>query len=435
MRYLPALLALATLLSGCASAAPVPREPAPTAPVAPVSTPAAAQPPTPTEAPKAVRTPEPALAVDDPDRVETVPELARFYRALRAHQAGALGRNVRVMWLGDSHGQADFWSGQLRARLAERFGAAGPGFVHLGYKNYRHDGLKLEIRGKWRMRPKKPTGVKRDGDGVFGLGGLMMSGYADSPRVELSLSPPFGAARSRFDVCYRLREAGDVLSVSGGGLPVRELRATKDAPAGAIRHLEVEASSSEPFVVRPIGRTDLCGVVVESASPESHGVVLDTLAINGARYGTALAWDADAWVAEATRRAPDLVVLELGTNEAGDPSPAYDAVARDMTELLGRVRRASPNADCVVVSPTDRADAETRTTRMHDVLAQAAERSGCVYFDAWKLLGGEGAMARLREEPEPTVQKDGIHLTIKGYRKLGDQMFDELMKGWAGRAP
>ena len=304
MRTFPALCALATLALGCATAPQVGPKPSAAAPTRSGGTSArgaADQRVTPAAEPTAPA----AVVVDDPSRVETVPELARFYHALRAHQAGSLGRNVRIMWLGDSHGQADFWSGQLRARLADRFGAAGPGFVHLGYKNYRHDGLKLEIRGKWRMRPKKPVGIKRDGDGVFGLGGLMMSGYADSPRVELNLSPPFASERSRFDVCYRLREPGDVLSVSGGGLPVRELGATKDEPAGAVRHLQVEAASAEPFVVRPIGRTDLCGVVVESAPPAPHGVVLDTLAINGARYGTALAWDADAWVLEAQRRAPE----------------------------------------------------------------------------------------------------------------------------------
>ncbi|HTJ81899.1 MAG TPA: GDSL-type esterase/lipase family protein, partial [Polyangiaceae bacterium] len=324
--------------------------------------------------------------------------------------------------------------GQVRKMFADRFGAAGPGFVHLGYKNYRHDGLKLDIHGKWRMRPKKPVGVKRDGDGVFGLGGLMMSGYADGPRVSLSLTEPFAADSLVFDVCYRLHEPNDAVVLRGGGLERTELRATRAEPAGVVRHAAFTARANEPFVVDPVGRTDLCGVIAETDPAVAPGVVLDTLAINGARYATALAWDEDAWVAEATRRTPDLVVLELGTNEAGDLHPAFDATARRMTELLARARRANPDVDCVVVSNTDRADAETSTTRMHDVLRDAASKSQCLYFDAWQHLGGEGAMARMREEAEPKVQKDGIHLTIKGYRELGTTMFEELMRGYAGRS-
>ena len=433
---LVASVALASAAFGCGSAAPGPTRPVATEiapdPATTVSSTATAPPPRRAPSPSAASS-TPTILVDDPSRIETVPELAHFYRSLRALGAGSLGRNVRVLWLGDSHGQADFWSGRVRKALAERFGAAGPGFVHLGYKNYRHDGLKLEIRGKWRMRPKHPVGVKRDGDGVFGLGGLMMSGYADAPRAALVLSEPYPADKLSFDVCYRLKEPNDAVVIQGGDLAKTEIRATKAEPAGVVRHVSVQALASEPFVVDPIGHTDLCGVVVETDPATHPGVVLDTLAINGARYATALAWDEDAWVTEATRRTPDLVVLELGTNEAGDANPAYEGTARRVGELLARARRANPDVDCVVVSNTDRADAEDQTARMHDALQGAASKSGCMYFDAWQTLGGKGAMAKLREMPEPKVQKDGIHLTIKGYRELGAAMFDALMKGYAGK--
>ncbi len=413
---------LALLLAACNSAPAAYPDPVPLASVTETAPSLAAT----SDAPL----PPPAPIEDSsPPYASKTPELARFHAALNGLERQRSKRHVRVLWLGDSHGQADFWSGQLRKQLQARFGNAGPGFLHLGYKNYRHDGIKLDIQGKWRMRPKKPVGIKKQDDGAFGLGGLLMSGYEDNPRVELTLNEPLPGANAHYDLCYRFVQQGDAIAYALDGAKETTVTSTQSS-LGAMTHLPLQGKPAGPLVVRPIGRTDLCGVVLETDPDKQPGVVVDTLAINGARYGTMLAWDETAWVTEVERRAPDLVILELGTNEAGDGTPAYSKVSGQVGELLGRVRKAGKHVDCVVVSSTDRADAETRTTQMRATLKEAAKREGCFWFDAWELLGGEGAMAKLREEPEPKVQPDGIHLTIKGYRGLGDQMVGALLKGY-----
>src|SRR5579871_2367930 len=56
---------------------------------------------------------------------ETIPELARFYAALHGLEDKSRKKHVRVYWMGDSHGQADFWSGAVRDALQARFGDGG----------------------------------------------------------------------------------------------------------------------------------------------------------------------------------------------------------------------------------------------------------------------------------------------------------------------
>lgn len=415
-------------VSACSGAAPPPaRGAAPTAPVSISAAPAgtAAEAPIAKEADGAATAP---VAEEPAPFHSSTRELSRFHAALHGLETKTRKEHVHVLWLGDSHGQADFWSGQVRKLLSDRFGKAGPGFVHLGYKNYRHDGLKLSIDGRWRMRPKKPVSPKKQGDGIFGLGGLMMSGYADMPRVELSLTDPIPSGKVRYDVCYRFVEPGDAIATRTGSKQEETLFAKGDR--GVVKHLSLAGSADEPLVVRPIGRTDLCGVVVETDPAVSPGVVVDTLAINGARYGTALAWDEEAWKTEVARRKPDLVVLEYGTNEAGDLNPAFAKVKGQVGELLGRVRKVAPDVDCVVVSPTDRGDAEENVAKMREGIMAAAKEQGCFFFDAWQILGGQGAFTKLSEQPEAKVQKDKIHLTIKGYRELGQTMFDAMIGGY-----
>lgn len=421
--------ALALVLAACGPAAPAPIAPR----TAPSASSATTSPP-----PSAVASTEPPAAsaicvepvVPSVAHVDTVPELARFHAALRGLEQKTRKSHVRVYWMGDSHAQADFWSGTVREALQSRFGAAGPGFLHLGYKDYRHDGVKLDIEGRWRMRPKKPAGVKTDGDGVVGLGGFLMGGYKDQPRAQVELSTTLPSKDVTYDFCYRLEKPDDAIDLTVDGKRTT-LSASKAEPAGVVRHALLRGPNPGAFAARPTsGSPSFCGVAIETDPAEAPGVVLDTLGINGARYATALSWDEKAWEAEVARRPPDLVVLEYGTNEVGDPSPAYASTGKDEEALLARIRKVKPDVDCVVVSATDRADAEAHLAPMNESLRAAAKRSGCFYFDAYGILGGEGATSRMREESPPRAQKDGIHLTIKGYRELGKATVDALMNGY-----
>jgi len=364
-------------------------------------------------------------------------ELARFHATLKDLETGRRKRHVRVLWMGDSHAAADFWSGAIRDALQGRFGNGGVGFVHLGYRDYRHDHLKLDIQGKWRMRPKRPAGSEPSGDGAFGLGGLTMGGYADGPRVSMSLKgKALTEQRTTFDFCFKWKKAHDKLRFEVEGAPPVTVSAGEvDAPLEGLRHIVLTTDSPRTMTVRyKDGSPDLCGVVVETDPSTRPGVVVDTLGINGARYSTALAWGEDAWAKELARREPDLAILEYGTNEAGDFQPKYEGTAKNLEALVARMRKVRPEMDCLVVSPTDRADAEDNIPPMHAAIKASADRIGCHFYDAHTEMGGKGAMAKMREESQPRAQEDGIHMTIRGYREFGGKLMKDMMRGYdAGR--
>jgi lysophospholipase L1-like esterase len=434
IRRLSSLLRLAPALAlaACAaSSAPTPSPPR-TPPSAAPPVPPAPQPATAATAPPPTAVLASEAEVAPPPFVPRVPELARFHAALWGLETKSRTDHVRVVWLGDSHGQADFWSGRLRSLLQRRFGDGGPGYVALGYKNYRHDRALLEVHGKWRMRPKQPASARREGDGVFGLAGLLMGGYADGPRVRVTLKGA-EARRVTYDVCVKPHAPEDGIAVEAPGASRVTFVPSEAAPVDAIAHVVVRGDASGPLLVEnTAGSPNLCGAVIEVDPAEGPGVVLDQLGFNGARYGTPLAWDEEAWAAELARRSPDLVVLEYGTNEAGDASPAYAKVGDQLEQLVARIRRVKPEVDCLVVSPTDRADAEDRIPPMHASVKQAAARAGCFFFDAYATMGGKGAMAARREEPRPRAQKDGIHMTIRGYEEMADAMHEALLAGYEG---
>jgi lysophospholipase L1-like esterase len=352
-------------------------------------------------------------------------ELDNFYAALRELEKHGRAEHVRVAWLGDSHGASDFWSGALRSALQKRFGNGGPGFVNVGHKGYRHDGVKMEIGGKWRPRPKGASTVIPSGDGMFGLGGFLMIGQEASPHATFKLptqDPPLPAALS-WDLCYKPATKKDDIEVKVDGVSVAILPAKGDA-RGQLHH-KVFASTKADTTVSIAARAgfpELCGMVIESDPKTAPGVVLDTLGINGARLATPLAWDQASWVSELSRRVPALVVLEYGTNESGDYKIDPAVYIANLTQVMARVHQASAKTDCIVLSPTDRADTRERTPLVRDALSQAAKAVGCGFWDTYKEMGGKGSILAWKAENPPKAAGDGVHLTMRGYRELGDKL-------------
>ncbi|MEP7127036.1 MAG: GDSL-type esterase/lipase family protein, partial [Byssovorax sp.] len=328
-------------------------------------------------------------------------------------------------WLGDSHGASDFWSGALRTALQKRFGNGGPGYLTVGHKGYRHDGVKMELGGKWRPRPKGASTVIPSGDGIFGLGGFLMIGQEGSPREVFKLptqDPPLPAALS-WDLCYKPATKKDSIEIKVDGVTVATVPKAGEA-RGALHHtlFESKKADSTVSVVASAGFPEVCGMVVEADPSASPGVVLDTLGINGARLATPLAWDQAAWVAELSRRAPALVVLEYGTNESGDYKIDPAVYIANLTQLMARVHQASAKTDCLVLAPTDRADTRERTPLVRDALLGAAKAVGCGFWDTYNEMGGKGSILAWRAENPPKAAGDGVHLTMKGYRELGDKL-------------
>jgi lysophospholipase L1-like esterase len=363
-------------------------------------------------------------------------ELDNFYADLRGLEKHTRSAHVRAVWLGDSHGASDFWSGALRSALQKRFGNGGFGFVHIGNRGYRHDGIKMEIPGKWRTRPRGPASSIAQGDGVFGLSGMLLGSEEPNPRASLTVADqPIALPPSlTWDFCYRLASPRDEIALTLTGAspaasPVITVRASAAEPPGVLRHLVLTSQGANPTlsVTLASGLPELCGVVIEADPKTQPGVVVDTLGINGARLTTPLAWDDASWTSELARRAPSLMILEYGTNEASDLIIKPERYRSQLARLMARVHTAAPSADCLVLAPTDRADTLERTALVRDALKEAARGVGCGFWDTYAIMGGKGSILNWRAETPPRAAPDGVHLVLRGYRELGDKLASDIL--------
>ena len=403
-------LVLLACAASAADRAPVPEPPVlpPIAPIAPTPTRRAEPAP---ESPKVIR----------PLPFQNFPQLSRAAAAFDALARGTRTEPVRVLWLGDSHTAADHLTGTVRSVLFDRYRAGGPGFLRLGLAPTRHEHANLQRIGMARTEPNPPSRRVPQGDGVFGLGGMRISVFERS-ELRLKLLPgAVAGGRVRHTVLFDLPAGSRFNAVLGSSRQsISQANPGLSVAGTPIHRLVLEGDPSEPLVVDVLGgQPRFYGAIVESNEP---GVVLDAIGIDGARVATALAWDAAAFEAELAERRPDLFVLAFGTNEAFD-NVRMERYEAELERLLERFRRGAPAADCVILGPPDALTRDghpvRRVPEISVTYAIVARRSGCAFVSQLALMGGFGSFATWAAERPPFAFGDGLHLTRRGYQRLG----------------
>jgi lysophospholipase L1-like esterase len=370
--------------------------------------------------------------------------LQKFHEALRQLKQGTdPDGKVRVLVYGASHTAADVYPGYLRAYLQSRFGAGGQGYVPLvrPSKFYRPTALTLESSRGWKVEHAQT----RDGrdDGYYGLLGASAASKAKKKKEYTRVIPamtataptsePGAVVQTSYDLYY-LRQPGGgrfKLRIDGKDIATISTKAKEFAPG---YHVITRPGGPHTVEVLPQGDGEvrLFGMVVENDRP---GVVVDTLGIGGTRAANQLKWNEHIWADNLRRRAPDLVVLAYGTNESVDEDQPIEVYRKNLHDVLARIHRAAPSASCLLIGPGDfpnRAADGTFTPRPRVALIVAAQRevaaeAGCAFWDAMQFMGGELSMLTWASAQPAMANSDHLHLSRRGYVRMGMALTDALM--------
>lgn len=364
--------------------------------------------------------------------------LREFHEALRRLKQGKdPDGKVRVLVYGASHTAADVYPGYLRAYLQRRFGGGGQGYVPLvrPSKFYRPSAVTLESSRGWKVEHAQ-TREGRD-DGYYGLMGASAASkkkrdYARVVPATVSAATD-AAVKTSYDLYYLRQPGGGRFKLSIDGKVVATI-STKSKEVAPGYHVITRDGGPHKVEVLPLGDGEvrLFGMVLENDQP---GVVVDTLGIGGTRAANQLKWNEHVWSDNLRRRAPDLVVLAYGTNESVDEDQAIDLYRKNLREVLARIQRSAPAASCLLVGPGDfplKAADGTLTPRPRVTQIVAAQRevaaeAGCAFWDSMQFMGGEMSMVTWAAAQPAMAQSDHLHLSRRGYVRMGMALTDALM--------
>jgi lysophospholipase L1-like esterase len=328
---------------------------------------------------------------------------------------------AHIIQFGDSHTAADEWTGGLRDLFQETFGDGGSGFSLAGrpFLGYR----RFDARGGGSSGWVSEGLRAGTGDGWFGLGGVSISTsragltvflQAECDHIEIQfLQQPGGGRLALYDFDDLL----DEIPTDGALAP------------GFVRYLTQPGPHRfllKTLDARPVR---LFGWVADKTA----GVTYEALGINGAEAPLLLKWDETMLSSYLQRRAPALIVLSYGTNEASDPFWQHESYAAAFGKIVMRLRQAVPAATILVLGPADRwirvRGKWQLVAGIDNIISQqqtTCRALGCVYWDTRARIGGPGSIRDWQSAG--LAQGDRVHFTAPGYRRLATVLYGDLMR-------
>jgi len=350
-----------------------------------------------------------------------------FYRAIGEAKQGTLGRAVRVSWYGDSVIATDAIPGRLRTLLQGELGDGGPGFVYVvpPHRFCGHEAITRSSTGSWIAHAISTT---QTADGLYGVGGS--TAETDDGRATIKLT--VGTA-SQVELYYLAQPHGGSAALAADGKTIMTVETRHDRKQAGYASARIEGGARR-FDLTTTGKVRVFGIDLENAT----GAVVDNLGVVSVNVKSFDANNPAHFEAELAHRSADLVMIMIGANEAQWLGPT-DHDTRDYaahyTKLLAEVRGARPDAACLVVSPTDQAEAKDGGYPSRPVMPVlvAAQRSaalaqGCAFYSTYDWMGGKGSAAQWFRKG--LVGTDFQHLSRKGANKLSESVFGALMAGY-----
>lgn len=385
--------------------------------------------------------PKPSPKPPPPSPILNAGVLRPFLDALDSLDPAAGDRVVRVLHFGDSHTAADYWTGRIRRRLQGRFGDAGPGLVLPGkpWRGYPREGVRFLTGRNWPALSLRSG----EGDGWVGLPGAAVTGVEDE---AFHVRASFDSFTVQVLAPSGFMLQGAVLAPMEDGAPlpvfpnlaklseeffsdrVLQVFGPSDPSPGEVDRASVPKVKDLIFPL-PEG-VRLLGVDLRSGRP---GVLYDELGLNGAQLLDLEKWNPELRRALLAKAKPDLVVLAYGTNDEGLAGEAILDYQARMRVLLRRLREES-QAPILVIGPLDRFGNRRRArpalkvgaARVIGDMKQACLAEGCAFWDAREAMGGYGSIRQWRRAG--LAQRDLVHLTGRGYERLGDLFCDQLLE-------
>jgi len=346
-----------------------------------------------------------------------------FRAALEAQRDHKADHALRISYFGDSLTADDQITNGLRKRLQALVGDGGPGFVFAAppHPYCEHRAVARAVSEGW-IAHGVSTVVPPDH--LLGLGGSAETDDGGTIRLV-----PTGAVAS-IDVDYLAQPHGGRLDLIADGKLVTTIETSADKKTGSFMSQSLPEGAKH-IELRARGHVRLFGATLEARA----GAVVDNLGVVNATAKQMRNNNLEAhWHNQLAHRAPDLVVVMYGTNEAEWILPKGAAMAEHeklVGELLATVRAASPNATCLVVSPLDQLEwhedkmpPRESIPAMVEAQHRAATANGCAFWDTYQWMGGKGASATWFKRG--LMVKDFQHPTSEGADRIADALYRGL---------
>ncbi len=360
--------------------------------------------------------------------------LQSFFQKLDDLKHGRRNKVV-IVHIGDSHIQADNFTGTMRKQFQQQFGNGGRG-LYFPYRTAKTNGP-FDIKDlnscvcNWKTKrccfPNIPipigiSGITIQTNNNANIDFCLLQNYGENvfDRVTIFCDKKFAYTiepqiqepiTNLYMSPFRLEYATDQYS----------LTYTIDKPIDNFRlNIEKNDTSREPF--------NLFGLYLQNT--KARGVEYNMIGVNGAQF---MHYNqADFFFQQLPTLQPDLIIVSLGTNEAIAAKFDASSLQGEANNFFDKIHDIAPNAAVLVTSPPDtylmRRYKNLNTAKVSNIEKQICLKNNYAFWDFYNIMGGLGSVVKWKKLGLGNY--DMTHFLSKGYEVQGKLLYRALMNSY-----
>jgi lysophospholipase L1-like esterase len=336
---------------------------------------------------------------------------------------------INIVHIGDSHIQADYFSGHLRYLFQNYFENNGGRGLVFPYKIARTNSpynYSCNYTGKWTSC----RNVQLNKSCELGLTGISVSTSDRSAIVKII---PDGNNFLKYDF-IRLKIFFNNDSCNYNIIPESCTESYKVMNNPELGYSEFRFKNYFDTLDLKFERRDsiskalsLYGISLETDDP---GIIYHSAGINGAEVSSFLR--CRLFYKHLKVLNPQMVIISLGTNDSY--SKKFDALSfyNNLENFLSKISEQIPEAAVILTVPSDnyrkRKYKNPNIALARNEIIKIAAKYNCAVWDLYDIMGGYNSI--IKWQKSGLTLTDRLHFSIKGYYLQGDLLFDAFLKSY-----
>ncbi len=157
----------------------------------------------------------------------------------------------------------------------------------------------------------------------------------------------------------------------------------------------------------------------------NKGVVFNTVGVNGATYGDFLKYSLQ--IEQLNSIQPDLVMISLGTNESLSSITKED-FQKNISDLVSKFKEQNPNLPILLISPTDNRLKSQKIKEIVSWIKESAQLNKVAFFNLFEATGGSGYFKKALNKKEANT--DGVHFLRPGYEFQAEKIWTAISENF-----
>ncbi len=347
-------------------------------------------------------------------------------------------QEVNILHIGDSHIQADMFSGKVRQGFAQDhiFGKSVQRifFPYALAKTNNPVSYISKKSGNWQSCAMVMLASPCD----FGLPGYRAITYDTNATFSCQLAHFDTLSHfNKVKIFHRMDEVSYNYEILGqnilDSLPAEApIKTFVNIKEGYSEFLFSKKMTKIDFKIKKDNNLqtnfELYNVLIEN---QGRGISYSSVGVNGA---DAYSYTRSSrWFQESKQINPDLIVISLGTNDAYARKFNQEAVIFNFKKLIELVQETHPKSQIILTTPGDnlryRKEINYNNPKINNIIKLLAKEYNCAIWDFYNVMGGLKSVNKWYYHG--MVNRDKLHFTRKGYEYQGVLFYNALMLGYS----